>query len=121
MFLVFCCLIFHMGENLLFQTPVVSIFGLFYSIFRLICQKFGLFVETTGFETTGFSPYKLSLSLFTFLFIYLLSRSFARSRRDGVSYGCFTILAIYHLGKQKVRQSGKCLDCKRLTKKASNI
>ena len=48
-----------MGKNLLFQKPVVSEFGLFYIIFRLICQKFGLFFETTGFETTGFSPYKV--------------------------------------------------------------
>ena len=46
---------FHMGKNLLFQKPVVSKFGLFYR-FRLICQKFGIFSETTGFETTGFSP-----------------------------------------------------------------
>ena len=52
-----------MGKNLLFQKPVVSKFGLFYSIFRLICQKFGLFFETTGFETTGFSPYKILMLL----------------------------------------------------------
>ena len=54
--------IIHMGKNLLFQKPVVSEFGLFYIIFRLICQKFGLFFETTGFETTGFSPYRVRLS-----------------------------------------------------------
>jgi hypothetical protein len=48
----------HMGKNLLFQKPVVSKFGLIYSRSRLICQNFGLFVETTGFETTGFSPYR---------------------------------------------------------------
>ena len=49
-----------MGKNLLFQKPVVSTFGLFYIRFRLICQTSGLFFETTGFETTGFSPYKTS-------------------------------------------------------------
>ena len=53
--------IFHMGKNLLFQKPVVSEFGLFHRIFRLIWQKSGLFFETTGFETTGFSPYKESI------------------------------------------------------------
>jgi len=47
-----------MGKHLLSQKPVVSNFGLFYIIVWLTCQKFGLFVETTGFETTGFSPYK---------------------------------------------------------------
>ena len=48
-----------MGNNLLFQKPVVSEFGLFYISTWLICQKFGLFFETTGFETTGFSTYRL--------------------------------------------------------------
>ena len=55
--------IFYTGKNLLFQKPVVSEFGLFYSICWFICQKFGLFFETTGFETTGFSPYILLLVL----------------------------------------------------------
>jgi len=53
-----------MGKNLLFQKPVVSKFGLFYTITWLICQKFGLFFETTGFETTGFSPYRLLYIMF---------------------------------------------------------
>ena len=56
--IVITLIIIHMGKNLLFQKPVVSKVGLFYIIIWLICQKFGLFFETTGFETTGFSPYK---------------------------------------------------------------
>ena len=32
-------IIIHMGKNLLFQKPVVSKFGLFYSIFRLIFDR----------------------------------------------------------------------------------
>ena len=45
-----------MGNNMLFQKPLVSTFGLFYMFVWLICQKF-VFFETTGFETTGVSPY----------------------------------------------------------------
>ena len=46
------------------EKPVVSktsrfnMLAYFYFSCWLICQKFGLFFETTGFETTGFSPYK---------------------------------------------------------------
>jgi len=49
---------FIWGKTCCFKNQSFQHVGLFYISVWLICQKFGLFFETTGFETTVVSPYK---------------------------------------------------------------